>query len=67
MLQEAKRDFDAAPTPEGAIALYSIATWLVTWAATTGPPPRASAEFQDVLSDVSHVLDRVRKKALELE
>ena len=67
MLQEAKRDFDAAPPPEGAIALYSIATWLVTWAATTGSPPRASTEFQDVLSDVSHVLDRVRKKALELE
>jgi hypothetical protein len=67
VLQEAKRDFDAAPTPEGALALYSIATWLVTWAATTGSPPRDSDEFREVLSDVSHVLDRVRRKALELE
>ncbi len=67
VLQEAKRDFDAAPTPEGALALYSIATWLVTWAATTGSPARDSDEFREVLSDVSHVLDRVRRKALELE
>jgi len=44
VLQEAKRDFDKAPTPEGALALYSIATWLVTWAATTGSPPRDSDE-----------------------
>ena len=67
VLQEAKRDFDAAPTPEGALALYSIATWLVTWAATTGSPPRDSDEFREVLSDVSRVLDRVRRKALERE
>jgi hypothetical protein len=67
VLQEAKRDFDAAPTPDGAHALYSIATWLVTWAATTGSPARDSAEFREVLSDVSHVLDRVRRKALVLE
>ena len=67
VLQEAKRDFDKAPTPEGALALYSIATWLVTWAATTGSPPRDSDEFREVLSDVTHVLDRVRRKALEQE
>ena len=67
VLQEAKRDFDAAPTLDGAHALYSIATWLVTWAAATGSPARDSAEFREVLSDVSHVLDRVRRKALELE
>lgn len=67
VLQEAKRDFDAAPTPEGARALYSIATWLVTWATTTGSPPRDGDEFREVLSDVSHVLDRVRRKALERE
>ena len=67
VLQEAKRDFDAAPTPDGAHALYSIATWLVTWAAATGSPASDSAEFREVISDVSHVLDRVRRKALELE
>ena len=67
VLQEAKRDFDAAPTPEGAIALHSIATWLITWAATTGSPSRASAEFRELLADISHVLERVRRKALELE
>ena len=67
VLQEAKRDFDVTPTPEGAVALYSIATWLVAWATTTGSPARGSAAFQEVLSDVSHALDRVRRKALELE
>jgi hypothetical protein len=67
VLQEARRDFDKAPTPDGALALYSIATWLVTWAAATGSPPRDRDEFREVLSDVTHVLDRVRRKALELE
>ncbi len=67
ILRDAKRDFDAAPTPEGAFALYEIGTWLITWAATTGVPPRDSPEFQDALADVIHTLDRVRRKALELE
>jgi hypothetical protein len=67
VLQEAKRDFDKAPTPDGALALYSISTWLITWAAATGSPARDSDEFREVLSDVNHVLDRVRRKALELE
>jgi hypothetical protein len=67
VLQEAKDDFDASPTPEGALALYAIGTWLITWAAATGSPPRPSAEFQDALSDVIHTLDRVRRRSLELE
>jgi hypothetical protein len=67
ILQEAKDDFDAAPTPEGAFALYEIGTWLITWAAASGSPPRPSPEFQDALADVIHTLERLRRKSLELE